>query len=213
MKTYKIYPNVRIGEGAIIGDYVIIGHPLRGKEPGEVETIIGNGAVIRSHSVIYAGNVIGDDFQCGHQVFMREANTIGNNVSIGTQCGVEHHVEIGDNVRIQGQTGIAEYSFLEEGCWLGPQVITTNTFHPLCPKVKECLLGPTIKKRAIIGASVTLYPRVVVGERALVGAGCVVMKDVPPNAVLMSRPSKVVGSIFELGCPFELIDRPYREDD
>jgi acetyltransferase-like isoleucine patch superfamily enzyme len=114
---------------------------------------------------------------------------------------------------MQGQTGIAEYSILEEDCWLGPRVITTNVFHPLCPKAKECLQGPTIKRRAIIGSSVTLYPRVIVGERALVGAGCVVMKDVPPNAVVVARPSKVIGNIFKLSCPFDLIDRPYREDD
>ena len=213
MSTYKIYPNVKIGEGAQLGDYVIIGHPARGKEPGEVETVIGDRAIIRAHTIIYAGNVIGDDFQCGVQVAMREDNKIGNNVSIGTQSCLEHHIEVGDGVRMQGQTGLAEYTFLEEGCWLGPRVITTNTFHPLCPKAKECLMGPTIKKRAIIGSSVTLYPRVVVGERALVGAGCVVMRDVPPHAVLMARPSRVVGNVFKLGCPFNLIDRPYREDD
>jgi acetyltransferase-like isoleucine patch superfamily enzyme len=213
METYKIYPNVKIGKGAMIGDYVVIGNPPRGKEPGEVETIIGDNAVIRSHSVIYAGNVIGDNLETGIMVVIREANTIGNSVSIGTQCVLEHHIEIGDDVRIQGQTGIAEYTVLEEGCWLGPRVITTNVFHPLCPKAKECLKGPTIKRRAIIGASVTLYPRVVVGERALVGAGCVVMRDVPPNTVLMARPSKVIDNIFNLKCPFDLIDRPYREDE
>ena len=213
MDNYKIYPNVRIGKGASIGDYVIIGYPPRGKEPGELETIIGDNAVIRAHSVIYAGNVIGDNLQTGIMAVLRESNTVGNNVSIGTQCGLEHHIEIGDNVRMQGQVGIAEYTVLEEGCWLGPRVITTNVFHPLCPKAKECLKGPTIKRRAIIGANVTLYPRVVVGERALVGAGCVVMRDVPPYAVLTAKPSKVIDNIFKLTCPFGLIDRPYREDD
>jgi UDP-3-O-[3-hydroxymyristoyl] glucosamine N-acyltransferase len=56
------------------------------------ETIIGNGAVIRSHTVIYAGNVIGDRFQTGNKANIRELNRIGNDVSIGTLSVVEHHV-------------------------------------------------------------------------------------------------------------------------
>jgi acetyltransferase-like isoleucine patch superfamily enzyme len=212
MATYKIHPNVKLGEQCTIGDHVIIGYPPRGKQPGEIETVIGDRAVIRSHTIIYAGNVIGDDFQTGHMVMLREANRIGSSVSLGSQVVIEHHCEVGNGVRMQGQTGIAEYTTLEDGAWLGPRVITTNVFHPLCPKAKECIMGPTIKRRAIIGANVTIYPRVVIGEFALVGAGCVVMKDIPPHKVVMAKPPRVVADVFELSCPFGLIDKPYHRE-
>jgi acetyltransferase-like isoleucine patch superfamily enzyme len=52
--TYRLYPNVQLGENVQIGDYVIIGHPPRGKGPGELPVVIGDNAVIRSHTVIYA---------------------------------------------------------------------------------------------------------------------------------------------------------------
>ena len=213
MSSSKIYPNVKIGKGAFIDDFVILGYPPRGKKPGEMELVIGDRAVIRSHSVIYAGSVIGDDFQTGHQTTVREENRIGNNVSVGTKVIVEHHISIGNNVRIQGLAGICEYSILEDDCWIGPMALFANTPHPKCPKAKECMKGPTIKRKAIIGGHATLLPGVVVGEHAFVGAGCVVRKDVPPHVVIFGNPPRVVANVFKLSCPPELIDRPYREED
>jgi len=59
MNQYRIFRNVEIGEGTTIEDYCVIGSPPRGKQEGELETRIGAGSVIRSHTVIYAGNRIG----------------------------------------------------------------------------------------------------------------------------------------------------------
>ena len=100
IQNCKIHPNVTIGKNAVIEDFVIIGTPPRGKKSGELPTTIGDNAVIRSHTVIYAGNSIGNSFQTGHHVMVREENNIGDNVSIGTSSVVEHHVTIGDDVRI-----------------------------------------------------------------------------------------------------------------
>jgi UDP-3-O-[3-hydroxymyristoyl] glucosamine N-acyltransferase len=125
-ETCRIYPNVEIGAGAEIDDFVIIGVPPRGKGPGELKTVIGRNAVIRSHTVIYAGNTIGDDFQTGHHVMIRECNEIGSQVSIGTHSVVEHHVKIEDDARIHSQAFVPEYSVLEQGCWIGPNVVFTN---------------------------------------------------------------------------------------
>lgn len=207
--TAKIYPNVRLGEKVEIGDYAVIGVPPKGKAEGQLETVIGDGAVIRSHSVIYAGNQIGNGFQTGHHAMIREENRIGDNVSVGTNSVVEHHVEIGNGVRIHSQAFVPEYSVLEEGAWIGPNVVLTNVPHPLCPKAKECVKGPTIKRGAKIGANSTILPSVIVGENALVGAGSVVVRDVPPRAVVAGNPAKVVKSIDQLRCPVELMDKPY----
>ena len=85
MKTYRIYENVSLGEGSVVEDFCIVGTPPRGAHDGRAgDHSIGAGAVIRSHTVIYAGNVIGRNFQTGNKVNIRESNRIGDNVSVGT---------------------------------------------------------------------------------------------------------------------------------
>ena len=197
-QTYKLYDNVKIGEGAQIGDYVIIGIPPGSREEGELETVIGDSAIIRSHTVIYAGNVIGDNFQTGHGAMIREENEIGDNVSVGTGSVIEHHVRIEDDVRIHSQVFIPEYSVLEKGCWIGPNVVFTNAPYPSSPQAKEHLRGPTIKPHAKIGANATLLPGIVVGQNALVGAGAVAVKDVPEGKIVVGNPARVIKDTSEL---------------
>jgi acetyltransferase-like isoleucine patch superfamily enzyme len=198
MPNYKIFEKVVLGQFSTVEDYCIIGSPPRGYEPGELPTTIGENAVIRSHTVIYAGNIIGRNFQTGNKVNIRESNRIGDNVSVGTLSVIEHHVEIGDNVRIHTQAFIPEFSVLEDGCWIGPNVVMTNAKYPLAPNVKEQLAGPVIKKNAKIGANATLLPGVVIGENALVGAGAVVIKDVPAGAVVVGNPARVIRTVEDL---------------
>jgi acetyltransferase-like isoleucine patch superfamily enzyme len=198
MKNYKIYNGVKLGSDSIIEDYCIIGVPPRRHKEKDIETIIGSSVHLRSHTVIYAGNKIGNLFQTGNKVNIREFNEIGNNVSIGTLSVIEHHVTIGHNVRIHSQVFVPEYSVLEEGAWLGPNVVLTNAKYPLSPGVKENLKGPVIKKGAKIGANATILPGVVIGENALVGAGSVVVHDVPDRAVVVGNPARIIKYISEL---------------
>jgi len=207
--TARIYPGVTLAPGAEIGDFVVIGVPPRGKMPGDLPTRLGAGAVIRSHTVIYAGNTIGDHFQTGHGVLIREMNQIGDQVSIGSHTVIEHHVVIGNRVRLHSQVFVPEYSLLEEECWLGPGVRLTNALHPLCPKAKECLKGATIRRGAKIGAGAILLPDIEIGEMALVGAGAVVVEDVPARMVVVGNPARVLKKIDALTCPYDLIAHPY----
>lgn len=195
MQFLRIYPNVQLPEDAQVDDFVVLGKPPRGKAPGELPLVFGPGCVIRSHTVIYAGNQIGAKLQTGHHVMIREENTIGDNVSIGTQSVVEHHVQIADGVRIHTQVFVPEYSILEAGCWLGPNVVITNAKYPLSQGVKDRLYGAHIEAGAMIGANSTLLPGVRVGARALVGAGSVVTKDVPPGAVVVGNPARVINTV------------------
>jgi len=212
-ERFRLYPNVRLGVDVEIGDYAVIGVPPRGREAGELPVVIGDGAVIRSHTVIYAGNRIGRGLQTGHGAMIREQNEIGDNVSIGTNSVVEHHVAIGNNVRLHSNVFVPEYSVLEDGCWLGPNVVVTNALHPLCPKAKECLKGATIRRGAKVGANATLMPDIVIGEMALVGAGAVVTRDVPAGVVVAGNPARVVKEISALTCPYDLIAHPYEQAD
>jgi acetyltransferase-like isoleucine patch superfamily enzyme len=178
-----IHPNVTLGQGFDIGPFTILGEPPRGRKPGEMPTLIGPGCVIRSHTVIYAGNRIGGSFQTGHHVMIREENEIGDDVSIGTGTVVEHHVRIERGARIHSQAFIPEYSVLQEGCWIGPNVVLTNAKYPNRPDTKQNLRGVTVGKNAVVGANVTILPGVVIGEGALIGAGTVVTRDVPAGAL------------------------------
>ncbi len=196
--TSRIARNVKLGRNAVVGEWCIIGEPPRGKKPGERPTRIGARAVIRSHTVIYAGNVIGDDFQTGHGALVREDNQIGDHVSIGSHTVVEHHVRIGNNVRLHSNVFVPEFSVLEDDCWIGPNAVFTNARYPRSAAVKEELCGPIIRRGAKIGANVTLLPGVTVGVNALVGAGAVVTHDVPDGAVVAGNPARVIKFVEEI---------------
>jgi len=197
-ETYRIFTGVAIGDGSVVEDYCIIGAPPRGKKAGELETAIGRKAVLRSHTVIYAGNRIGDNFQTGNKVNIRESNEIGDNVSIGTMSVIEHHVRIGNGVRMHSQVFVPEFTVIEDEAWLGPNVVITNAKYPLSPGVKETLAGPIINKGAKIGANSTILPGIVIGANSLVGAGSVVTKDVPENAVVAGNPARLIKMIDKL---------------
>ena len=206
MSDYRIYPGVQIGENCEIGPFVLLGVLPRGKREGEILTVIGPGAVIRSHSIVYAGNRIGANFQTGHGAVIREENEIGDNVSIGTGSVVEHHVTIGDGVRIHSQAFIPEFSILEPECWIGPNVVITNAKYPRSPLVKENLKGALVRRGAKIGANATLLPGIEIGANALVGAGSTVTKDVPADAVVAGNPARIIKTMSEL--PYDYSQLP-----
>lgn len=197
-ESCKIEANVKLGDNSNVGEFVIIGLPPRGKGPGELPTVIGSNSNIRSHTVIYAGNTVGENFQTGHQVMIRELNTIGNNVSIGTQSIIEHHVTLGNGVRIHSQAFIPEYTVIEADAWIGPNVVCTNALYPLSPDAKSNLKGPIIRAGAKIGANVTLLPGVEIGENALIGAGSVVTGNIPADKVAVGNPARVIKDISDL---------------
>lgn len=142
--------------------------------------------------------MIGDNFQTGHFVTIREDNKIGNDVSIGSHSNIEHNIIIEDNVRIHSCCFVPEFSTLKHDCWLGPCVVLTNAKYPRSKNVKNELVGPTIGEFAKIGANSTVLPGVKIGKHALIGAGSVVVKDVVNYAIVVGNPGKVIGDIRKL---------------
>jgi acetyltransferase-like isoleucine patch superfamily enzyme len=193
-----IYPGV-VWEGEFtLGPFAIIGQPPQGQVPGTAQTQIGDGATIHSHTVIYAGNRIGRNFRSGHGVLLREDNDIGQDVSIGSGSNVEHHVRIGNLVRLHSNVFVPEMSVLEDFCWLGPNVVLTNARYPTSRSAKQQLAGPYIEKGARIGANTTILPGIRIGAYALVGAGAVVTVDVPPGAVVVGNPARIINQVSKL---------------
>ncbi len=199
-KNAIIYPNVSLGQNCIVEDFAIIGVPPNDYKGKKLETVIGSNAVIRSHTVIYAGNKIGNDFQTGNKANLRELNEIGDNVSIGTLSIIEHHVKIKDSARLHSGVFVPEYSVLEDNCWLGPNVTLTNARYPLSKNVKNELKGVTVQAMARVGANVTILPGVVIGAGSLIGAGSVVVRDVEPAAVYAGNPAQKINDIANLPC-------------
>ena len=168
-------------------------------------TQIGPRGLIRSQTVIYCGNVIGADFVTGHHVVIREDNHIGQAVSIGTLSCVEHHVTIGDHVRIHSQVFVPEFTTIGENTFVGPNVVFTNARYPRGKHAKERLVGPSIGRNVKIGANATILPGVVIGDNSVIGAGSVVVNDVPPNTVVVGNPARMIKTIDEID--------EYRGDD
>ena len=200
---------VILGKGHTIQDFVEIGkYPV-----GSDKTIIGNNAVIRSHSVIYAGNRIGNDFQTGHGILLRENNIIGNNVSIGTHSIVERENNIGNNVRIHSNCFIPEFVMIEDDVWIGPSTTILNVLHPPCPRFEDCAKSVRLRRGAKIGGNVSIGPRVSIGENSLIGMGAVVTKDIPDNVLAYGNPARVICNIDEMECEVGYFERPYEWQD
>ena len=205
----QVYPGVEIGEGAILEPPLVLGKPPRGKEPGELRLVIGRDVVIRPFTTIYAGTVIGDRVQTGQGVSIREDNQIGEGSSIGTNAVLEFGNRVGCRSRIHSGSFL-EMTVIEDDVFVGPRVVFTDDPHPMgCPRYKECLGGVTVRALARIGANCTLLPGVVVGRNALIGAGSVVTKSIPDDAVAAGNPARVIKSVGELKCYPGFFERPY----
>lgn len=194
----KIYPNVLLGKNVIIEEFCVVGKPPRGAKDGELKTIIGDNSIIRSGTVIYAGNTIGNNFNTGHNVVIREENTIGDNVSVGTLSCIEHHIKIENDVRLHSQVFIPEFTILKQKSWIGPNVVITNAKYPQGEGVYEKLKGATIEEGAIIGANATTLPGVRIGKNALVGSGSLVSNDVQEKNVVVGNPARVINNIDKI---------------
>jgi len=182
-KKAILYGKVRIGEGSTIQDNVILGSA----EEGELS--IGKASIIRSGAVIYSGVKIGNNFRSGHNILIRENSEIGDNVLVGTNSVIDGDCKIRSNVSIQTGVYITRYTTIEDNVFLGPCCVMTNDKYM---KYGAVLKGPVIKQGASIGANSTIMPGITIGEGAIVAAGSVVTKDVPPYKVVMGVPARVV---------------------
>lgn len=208
-ETAKIFKNVTLGEGVTLHHLCVLGMPPRRRVDGELPLVIGDGAIIRAFTTIYAGNTIGARFQTGQCVSIREDNLIGDDVSIGTNSVLEFGNRIGVRVRIHSNCFL-EMVTIGDDVFIGPHVVFVDDPHPMnCEKYQECLGGPVIEDLVRIGSNSTIMPGVRIGRNSLVGAGSLVISDVPPNSVVAGHPAKVIKQIDDLICCKGFYEKPY----
>ncbi len=129
---------------------------------------------------------------------------IGDNASIGSHAEVGN-AKIGNNCRIGYGTFICSGVTIEDDCWISPRVCFTNDSNPSVKKAaqhhetgKPFMPEKTLVKRgAVIGSNATILPGLTIGENAVVGAGAVVTKDVPPNEVWVGNPARKLRNVEE----------------
>jgi acetyltransferase-like isoleucine patch superfamily enzyme len=202
--------SLELGDGCITDPRVTLGQ-LSGRRLENATLRIGPSAYLRSGTVIYAGSVIGSHLQTGHNVVIREQNEIGDHVSIWNNTTVDYGCVIGSRVKLHTNVYVAQFTIIEDDVFMAPGVTIANDPHPGCAFSAQCMRGPHIKQGAQIGVNVTILPFVTIGERALIGAGSVVTRDVPADVVVVGNPARVVRTIDQLRCHTGHTDKPYQE--
>jgi acetyltransferase-like isoleucine patch superfamily enzyme len=206
-----VHDGVELGDDSVVGSHVVLGAPEAAyfEDPATYTAPscrIGPGAVIRSHTVVYADARIGPGFECGHHVTIREGSRLGASVRVGTRSDLQGDLVIGDYVRVHSNVFIAQRTTIEAFAWLLPNVMLANDPHP---PSDTCTIGPTIRRFAVVSAGATIFPGVEVGEGAVVGACALVREDVPPATVVVGVPSRVVGRAEDVRCAAGQLDTVY----
>ena len=189
-----------IGEGSFV-DAVVVGYPVRAKILGDFKNLdeisegakVGERAILRRGSVIYERAVIGSNVELGHNVLIREDTIVGDGVRIGTGSIVEKGVRIGRNAWIQSMVYIPNGTVIEDDVFIGPNAVITNDKYPPSKRLDPVI----IRRGAVIGANATLVAGVEIGEGAVVAAGAVVTRDVPPGAVVAGVPAREISKLDE----------------
>lgn len=190
-QSSRIFDKVKIGKNVVIEDFCLIGVSPEGTARGTLETQIGDNVVIKAHTVLYAGTIIGNNVSIHQNVQIREECKIGEKTSIGPGTIIENNVEVLEDVKILSQVFIPEFSLIKAGAWLGPQVVLTNSKYPDSPNSEKTRIGPTIEEKAILGANSTILPGLSIGKESLVGAGSVVTKNIPDKVLVAGNPAKI----------------------
>jgi len=200
--TAIIYPGTRLGDGVQIHDYAVVGKqpalsPRSTAAREELEPLeIGPGTIVSTGAVVFAGTRIGARVIVGDQACVRERCDVGDDAVIGRGALVENHTSIGALAKIQANAYITAYSTLEDEVFIAPCVITTNdNFMGRTEKRHALRRGPTIRRGARVGGGAILLPGVEVGEEAFVGAGAVVLQDVPARAVMVGNPARQIREV------------------
>ena len=200
----KIGVNVKIGDNTVIYDYVeigdntiicndcVIGEPLNDYYFNDAyqnpATYIGEGSLIRSNAIIYAGCVIGKNFNTGHRITVRENTRIGDSCLVGTYCDLQGELTIGSFCRLYSNVHLAQKTQLGNFVFMYPFSVMVND--PVPPSNK--VLGGSVGDYTQVGAHAIILPKIKIGENCVIGANSVVNKKLDDYSFAMGDPAKVL---------------------
>jgi acetyltransferase-like isoleucine patch superfamily enzyme len=201
-ETAIVYPGTVLGKGCKILDYAVVGKqptlgPRSTAKRDELPPLeLGAGTIVSTGAIIFAGTHIGERAIIGDQACVRERCDLGHDVVIGRGTLVENDSVVGSLTKIQADAYVTAYTTVEEAVFIAPRVITTNdNFMGRTERRHALRKGPTIRRGARVGAGAVLCPGVEIGEEAFIGAGTVVVEDVPPRVVVVGNPARVLRAV------------------
>jgi UDP-2-acetamido-3-amino-2,3-dideoxy-glucuronate N-acetyltransferase len=200
--TAVVHEGTVIGDGCKILDGAVVGKPptLSPRSTARQEQLppleLGAGTIVSTGAIVFAGTRLGARVIVGDQACVRERCDIGDDVVIGRGALVENDTAIGANTKVQAMAYVTAYSTLEDNVFIAPCVITTNdNFMGRTERRHALRKGPTIRRAARIGGGAVICPGVEIGAEAFVGAGAVVVEDVPPGVVVVGNPARILRDV------------------
>jgi acetyltransferase-like isoleucine patch superfamily enzyme len=182
---------VKVLEGAVVGKQPTLSPRSTAKREPLPPARLGDGTVVSTGAIVFAGTTIGARVVLGDQSCVRERVEIGDDVVLGRGSLVENDTTIGAMTKIQADAYITAYSTLEEHVFIAPCVVTTNdNWMGRTGKRFGSIKGPTIRRGARVGGGAVICPALEIGEEAFIGAGAVVTRDVPPRALMVGNPAR-----------------------
>ena len=185
-KGYTIQEHVIINKQPVYGPNSF----YAGQSKKLPDTIIGEGCILCTFAVIYAGTKLGKKVFVADGASIRENVEIGDEAVIGRMVTIECNTKIGNRSKIQTGAHITADCIIGEDCFIGPEVCTMNDKYMGMKQYQ--MQGPIIGNGVLIGGNATILPGIKIGDRAIISAGSVVNKDVPNEEVWMGNPAKSV---------------------
>jgi len=155
---------------------------------------------IHPTAVVDDGARIGDGTKVWHFTHIMPTAVVGAGCNIGQNCFIDNRVSIGNGVKIQNNVSVYNGVVVEDDVFLGPSMVFTNVINPRSFVERKSEFRPTVLRRGCtVGANATIVCGVEVGRYALIGAGTVVIRDVPAHALLVGNPARQIGWVSRTG--------------